>query len=171
MRRYLIPTLLVVLVLTSGILAGCGQASSTSSLKTYTNYAYGYSIRHPSSWKVDESGETVLIYRSFNAYISIGTLGGQQLTAEDLEWLVENMVEELRIGTDDFLLISKRQLYDMDTPALEITYTGKTNEGLSFKAKCRCIIYRDRLYVVTIVSPGAEIPSEILAALNSFSFQ
>jgi len=169
MKRYIVPILIVGSIFVSGVLAGCGQASSSDSLKTYTNYTYGYSIKYPASWKLDESGETVNVYSSFRAYVSIGVLEGKRLTAEDLEWLVENMVEELRTDIDDFHLISDRQLYDMVGPAWEITYTGNTDQGLPFKARCRCIVYGDRVYVLNAVAPGTELTSEILAVLNSFA--
>jgi len=127
-------------------------------------------IEYPSSWTLDDSGETVHISRPLREYITVGVLEGKQLTPEDLEWLFDNMVKEMTISTEDFQLISKARLYDIDHPAWQIVWTGKTNEGLAVKAKTRCVAYKDKLYVITAGVPGIELPSGLETALRSFCF-
>lgn len=127
-------------------------------------------IEYPSFWTLDESGETVRISRHPHEYITIGTLEEKQLTAEDLEWLFDEMVKEMTTHTDDFQLISKARLYDVGHPAWQIVWTGKTNEGLAVKAKTRCIAYKDKLYVITAGTYDTELQSELETALRSFCF-
>jgi len=171
MKRYLIPILITILVLTSRMMIGCSQETSPTSRKTYTNAIYGYSIEYPSSWRLDESGETVHIYRPLHEHISIGVVEMEMITDEDLKWLVENMNEELASKIDKFQLINKAKLYETGYPTWEMVYTGKTKEGLALNFKCRCIAYRDRVYVITIGAPESELPSSLNSALNSFTFQ
>ncbi len=167
MKRYLIP-IVIVLVLTLGLLVACGQQASSTEI--YHNYQYGYMIEYPSSWTLDDSGETVHISRPLREYITVGALEGKQITPEDLEWLFDDMVKEMTISTEDFQLISKARLYDIGHPAWQIVWTGKTNEGLAIKAKTRCIAYKDKLYVITAGAPGIDLPSELETALRSFCF-
>jgi len=171
MKRYLILILIAGLALASGLWVGCSLGSGSASLTTYTNTTYGYSIEYPSSWKLDESGETVRIYSPLNEHISIGVMETEGVTTEDFEWLVENMTEGLPTEISEFQLISKAQLYEMSYPTWEIVWTGKTNEGLAVKAKTRCIGYKDKVYVITAGVLGSDLPSSLNDALNSFTFQ
>ena len=60
MKRYLIP-IMTILVLASGVMAGCGQ--KTSSTKIYQNDQYAYSVNIPETWTStiieDTIGQTV----------------------------------------------------------------------------------------------------------------
>ena len=111
----------------------------------------------------------MLIYRTLQEHISIGVTEAFGITNEDLQWLVEYMIEELSTNTDEFQLISKAELYEMDYPAWEIDYTGNTEQGLAARFKCHSIAYRGRVYVITIGAPGSGLPPSLTDALTSFT--
>ena len=51
-KRYLIPILLGILMLTSCLLVACDQESSST--RIYQNDQYGYSLRIPKTWTISE---------------------------------------------------------------------------------------------------------------------
>ena len=56
MKRYLIP-IMTILVLASGVMAGCGQ--KTSSTEIYQNSKYGYSVNIPKTWTTTINEEEI----------------------------------------------------------------------------------------------------------------
>lgn len=66
MKRYLI-LILIIVVLTSGLMVGCGVAATTF---TYHSAQYGWSITVPDDWTVKESeekyGQTVILSSTNN---------------------------------------------------------------------------------------------------------
>jgi len=138
-------------------------------LKSYTNAAYGYCIRYPTSWNVEEYGDTVHISLSLQEYISIGVLPRGTLPASDFKpVIVDGMIAGLRNEVKDFQLTSETQLSEIGDDAWEIVYTGKTEDNSAFIIKFRLILYKDRLYGITALSTGYEFTSELESSINSF---
>jgi hypothetical protein len=90
LKLLLLPAALAILV--SGLAAGCGTpttTSSTSSVKTYQDADYGYSFDYPAAWKlVDSSQPDATSGASAASIITVGDPNGAEVSGTGLDLLM-----------------------------------------------------------------------------------
>lgn len=148
MRQYFTP-ILIVLVLTSGLLLSCGQASTPGTIKTYASKTYGYSFQYPGDYFVDVKDESSLRIANPNreVYITmvitpVPSSVGAATSQEILEVYVDNAKSSDAVYYQEYYLKNEKVL-DRDYPAYELVYTHR-GKGKQFVWQTRNLIaYRD----------------------------
>ena len=94
MKQYLIPILLGILVLASGLVVGCGQKQSTAELEAYLNEASPIMQRH-----VETTETTNRANRAFLGAVSSGdeaeVIKTLVIYVDTLEWALNRVDSEL----------------------------------------------------------------------------
>lgn len=136
--------ILTVLILASGIIASCGQATSPSASKIYTSKTYGYSFQYPGDWFVDVGDELNLRIANSKreAYITMVITPvpatGAATPEEILKLYVDNAKSGDAVYYEQYRLKDEKVL-QRDYPAYELIYTHR-GKGKHFVWQTRSFV-------------------------------